>query len=190
MCFAKVKRTKQRFIFLVMSALPLSKSWTLWHDKSWHDLKAIHSFDTVASFWTLFNSLSSPSQIDHMQNLRIFHTSVHPSSEDPVNMNGGKWIVQFYSNTNIDTEWQNLILDLIGNTNPLSWGITGIEINIRRRGHRISIWVDNCNLKTQTACGKYLRQNCGVSIFSIHFKKHSDIKMQKGAFATSYLLTS
>ena len=120
--------------------------------------------------------------------MRFFLKGVHPSREDPQNANGGKWIVQFYSNTNVDKVWLNLILDLIGNKVMSRWGVSGVELNIRDRGDRISVWTNNCELNIQKELGEYLTTEGGQSVVALSFKRHEDIIKKKSAFIAKSLL--
>jgi translation initiation factor 4E len=171
-----------------MEEHPLQNSWVLWHDIKWNDLKEVQSFGTVENFWLFFNKFPPPTQIEHMHNLRLFIQGIHPSCEDVANAQGGKWIVQFYSKSNIDEVWLNFVLDLIGHTMQEHWQINGLELNIRHRGHRLSVWTGNCDLDLQKSLGQYLLDESGRSVVSISFKNHKDIVETKSLYGVKPLL--
>lgn len=167
-----------------MSAKPqhkLQHAWTLWCDKKWSDLTEVCSFDSIETFWGIFDNVAPPTSLPHMQNLRLFHKGIHPSQEDPVHVNGGKWIVQFYRNTDIDRVWLNLLMDLVGCLMDQKFEVTGVELNIRNRGHRISFWTRNRD-EYQKSFGEYLARECGLSVVNISFKVHEQIQKSKSCF--------
>ena len=164
-----------------MEDLILQRYWSLWHDIMWTDLRLVGSFGTVVEFWKLFNAIADVSNLEHKTNLRLFIKNVKPTREDETNANGGQWIVQFYRDSFIDDIFINLVLDTIGG-NLEHLNVTGIELNVRDRGHRISMWTKNYD----STFFETLNQTCGKSVVSIVYKRHKDIVDNHSTFkATS-----
>ena len=161
--------------------LPLSRNWNLWHDTNWEDLRKVSCVQSVDQFWRLFNAL--PKSFPHMHNVRWFRDTIHPSREDPMHATGGKWIIQFLVGQDATVVWLNLLLDIIGSTIPKENTITGMELNSRRRGSRISVWTNSS--EDQLPLGQYLRKESGLSV---DFKEHHDISEQKSAYVVKSLI--
>ena len=161
--------------------LSLTRSWIVWHDTNWDDLKSITGVQTVCAFWQLFNAL--PTAFPHLNNIRWFREGIHPSREDPQHVTGGKWIIQFQPGQESTGVWLNLLLDLIGSTIPQEASVTGIEFNARRRGDRISIWT-NTSLD-QMELGQYLMQQTKQSV---DFKEHHEIAEYKSSYVVKSLI--
>jgi hypothetical protein len=160
--------------------LPLTYKWLLWHDSNWIDLKQVQAFDSVITFWQLFNAV--PPTLPHLHNLRLFRYSIHPSREDPQHAQGGKWIIQLPVTMKSYDIWMRLVLDVVGSTIPRMETITGLEVNTRRRGDRISVWTNTS--VDQLELGEYLRTVTG---HAVDFKEHHEIVEQKSAFLVKSL---
>lgn len=163
-----------------MDNLKLKRSWSLYHDLMWTDLRLVGSFDSIVGFWKLFNNIESVSGLKHKTNLRFFETGIEPKREDKHNENGGMWSVQFYKDSFIDEEYENLLLDMIGEVWE-KYNVNGLELNVRDRGHRINIWTRDFTADF----AEYLAENCGQSVVSIAFKMHKDILSSGSTFVTS-----
>jgi hypothetical protein len=163
-----------------MTDLPLQRTWSLWYDTIWTDLKLLGSFNSIVCYWQIFNRIDKVTAMKHKTNLRLFEKDIHPSREDKQNEHGGQWILQYYRDVNINNIWLNLTLDLIGET-LTAFDIVGIELNVRDRGHRLSLWT-----KTYAKnLGEYLNLHCGASVVSIVYKKHEDIAKNISSFAVT-----
>jgi hypothetical protein len=162
----------------------LARSWSLWHDTNWTDLTCRGHVSTITDLARLSNNLAKVSELKHFVNLRIFEKGVKPSREDPVNQNGGQWIIQFFSAANIDDEFIALLFDMCGET-LARFEATGLELNVRNRGHRLSLWTKTFNPE----CGTYLTREFQKCVVSITFKKHSDIVAQGSTYSAPRLAT-
>lgn len=161
--------------------MDLHRNWILWHDTNWEDLQKVSLITNVVQFWQVFNAL--PKELPHLHNLRLFRESIQPAREDPQHASGGKWIIQFPTGFDTSTAWLNLKLDIIGASIPMESSITGIEMNYRRRGNRISIWTNS--LEQQVSLGQYIVSVAGQTA---NFKEHHEIAEQKSAYTTKSLI--
>lgn len=153
------------------------RSWTLWFDTNWLDLKNRGIFDNIQSFWQIFNNLKPIAQMENKSSIRIFETGIHPSREDIQNINGGRWILQYYSKCDIDETFKEIMMDVCGET-LMKYEIAGVELNVQEKGHRIAFWTKNCN----PLFGDYLNKTYVDGVFSIVFKKHEEILKHTATF--------
>lgn len=165
---------------------PLTHSWSLWHDTNWEDLKELISFDSIGTFWQVFNNIPAVNDLCHMTNFRLFRQGIHPSREAPEHKEGGQWTIQFWKSASVSDIWLHLVLDIIGSTIPEEHTITGLELNIRTRGHRISIWTNTS--VNQNLVGEHLLQSSDDRVSAIHFKEHHTILEKKSAFSVKPLI--
>lgn len=172
-----------------MSLHPLQNTWSFWHDTNWSNLQKFANISNVEHFWCLFDTLPKLNDIKHKTNIRIFHDEIHPSREDPSNVAGGTWILQFYRNSEIDDVLLELLLIIIGNTLDEHFEIVGLELNIRDRGHRIQIWTKNCDISQQKIFGHIILKNAGISLVSLQFKSNIQIASSTSSFVVKPLIT-
>jgi translation initiation factor 4E len=68
----------------------------------------------VESFWSLWTHLAPPSALQPTTDYLLFHTGIRrPVWEDPLNIQGGKWIIRFKKGV-ADRFWEDLVLAIIG----------------------------------------------------------------------------
>jgi translation initiation factor 4E len=68
----------------------------------------------VESFWSLWTHLNPPSALQATTDYLLFHSGVRRAVwEDPLNINGGKWIIRLKKGV-ADRIWENLVLAVIG----------------------------------------------------------------------------
>lgn len=133
---------------------PLQSTWTLWYDNpskktTAHTyetfLKRVYTFDTVEGFWSVYNHIKKPTTIPNGSNYRLFKEDIEPKWEDPNNKNGGGIVVTFKLATKLaaelDTKWLHLQLACIGENFTDGEAICGVNVSIRKGGHRLEIWV-------------------------------------------------
>jgi len=105
----------------------------------------------VESFWSIWTHLNSPSQLQPTTDYLLFHSGVRrPVWEDPLNINGGKWIIRLRKGV-ADRLWEDLVLAVIGDQfRPLDGQgqddqdgepeICGCTISVRQSEDIISLW--------------------------------------------------
>jgi hypothetical protein len=113
--------------------------------------KLVSSFGSIATYWTIINTIPVPSQLIVDFNLFIFQQGVDPLWEHPDNKKGGRWTISIDSKNpeKIDKAWLNTHLALVGETLDPSYEIVGITLARRRNYTRISIWTRNKEKTTE-----------------------------------------
>lgn len=82
----------------------LLNSWTVWFMHRGPGVKIsnyllatkqVGSFSTVQEFWKVYSHLKRVDRLPFTSEFQVFRKGVKPMWEDPVNVNGGKWVVRF-----------------------------------------------------------------------------------------------
>ncbi|KAJ6460634.1 translation initiation factor eIF 4e-like domain-containing protein [Mycena sanguinolenta] len=77
-------------------------------------IKRVSAFSSVESFWALQTHLTPPSALLPTTDYLLFHAGVQrPVWEDPVNVQGGKWIVRLRKGV-ADRVWESLVCAVVG----------------------------------------------------------------------------
>ncbi|KAF9480508.1 eukaryotic translation initiation factor 4E [Pholiota conissans] len=103
---------------------PLRNTWVFWFRQqrtpgnkiiSYEEgIKKIAAFSSVESFWSLWTHLAPPSALQPTTDYLLFHTGIRrPVWEDPLNIQGGKWIIRLKKGV-ADRFWEDLVLAIIG----------------------------------------------------------------------------
>ncbi len=128
----------------------LLDNWTLWahlpHDTNW-DLNSyieICNLESVEDAIQLCENL--PETIIKNCMLFLMRKGIHPTWEDPKNINGGCFSYKI-NNKFVHNCWKNLSYVLVGETlvsNEISNNINGITISPKKNFCIIKIWLANC----------------------------------------------
>jgi translation initiation factor 4E len=145
----------------------LNNKWTMWFDnprmadpnKEWKEnLTNCGTFDTIESFWRIFNNLKPASQLDTNSNYHVFREGVVPMWEDPANKEGGKFVLtmpkeQVYSETgHSDRWWLYSALAIISETLDLNGNdVCGAVVSIRVKQDRIDLWLKTNDKERRSA---------------------------------------
>jgi translation initiation factor 4E len=171
-------------------------SWTLWFDNpsgrqkatTWGaSLRNVYTFSTVEDFWCLYNNIVTPSRLVSGSDFSLFKTGVEPKWEDTQNQLGGKWtylVSKSSMKQQMDTQWLNLLLAMIGEQFEEHDEICGAVINIRNKQDRISVWTKtSTNESAQMTIGRKLKAVLELpENQKIGFTSHDDsLKMEKKA---------
>lgn len=90
---------------------PLNDRWTMWYlkqdqKKKWEEMQDIvHSFDMVEDFWSIYNHIRQPSELNQGDDYSMFKLNIRPMWEDAANKNGGRWLL------NVDKQHRRSKLD-------------------------------------------------------------------------------
>ena len=110
--------------------------------------KKLHIFNTVESFWGLYNYLPSVTNgMFFLMREKKNGRAIFPLWEDPTNINGGGWSFKVHKNF-ADNAWLELSTYLIGETIcPEPKDIIGISISPKKYYVTIRVW--NADAKKQ-----------------------------------------
>ena len=188
----------------VKKQYPLSTTWKLYdHEKSGSDdydksTRYIGSFNDAITFWQYFNNIPTPSKLFYQINtgkpyyqlkdskreissISLFRNDIQPKWEDPVNKLGGEIsIKKFYKRQTtpikyLDTLWESLVLNCIGENFQYSEEITGIRVvdsSVNNKPlYRIELWFSNLEHSEEIEYNirKVLKLDAGEKFFH---KKH------------------
>lgn len=179
--------------------LPLQNRWTLWHTApssevgGWSDnYKKICNFDTIGTFWRLFNNIAPPSMLQMGSSYHLFKGRVKPEWEDNYNSGGGSWTYRYSNDDTMEFwnyTWYHVALNMIGNNFEHYDEISGLVISIRKGGRgKLELWIRNAtNEDVVFSIGKQFKQFIGINrnnvISFVSFKdaklssKKSEIKL-------------
>jgi len=137
---------------------PLKHRWVLWHlnndrsNKTWQaGLSRISSFDSVETFWALFNNICPPSGLSQACDYNVFREGTEPTWE--ANKGGGRWLISVTED--LDVCWLELLLAMIGEQfGEYSDEICGAVVSKRNKGDKVSIWTRN---QKETAGNAHIR---------------------------------
>lgn len=88
----------------ILGSNVLNSSWTIWFMNRGPGVKIsnyldatkeLESFSTVEEFWQIYTHLKRVDRLPFTSEFQVFRKGVKPMWEDPVNANGGKWVIRF-----------------------------------------------------------------------------------------------
>ncbi|KAL9655591.1 hypothetical protein ABK040_002255 [Willaertia magna] len=135
---------------------PLQTSWTLWYHnppKGGIDKNAsveayashftqVYTFSYVEDFWSLFNHIKPPTELESGTTYYILKEGIKPEWEDVANIHGGEWMFPFHrKRCHVNDWWLNLAMALIGEFFEDGEIITGACVAVRKTQYRLSVWV-------------------------------------------------
>lgn len=98
---------------------------------------------TIDEFWGVYNNLRQPEDILNRGDYYLFKDGILPEWEDPMNSEGGSWVINLSSNT-VNLAWETVLLALIGaSVGAAMHHICGGVLTARRRMYKVLIWVDS-----------------------------------------------
>jgi len=180
---------------------PLNCRWTLWYDSprkkttqdTWgNHLKKIADFDTVEDFWRLYNNILPASQLGHGSNYHLFKYGIEPMWEDPVNENGGKWVISFTSKQRkekLDNSWLYTLLACIGEAfgDEGESEICGSVVSVRKAQDRIALWTKTASKEVETrAIGRYFKRALELpDNVVLGYQSHGDSMRRNSSFSNT-----
>lgn len=147
----------------------LHQRWKMWCkfqqkkssvNDTWKDSQtAVHEFETIESFWRLYNNIQTPGSVQQQLDYSLFKADLHPSWEDPNIATGGRWTakVDKMKPGQIDEMWQNVLLLLIGeHCKVYGKHICGGVVSMKPKSKKISLWINTMEEEPAMALGKAL----------------------------------
>jgi len=177
---------------------PLMHTWTLWFDKEptgkdkeakWGaNLKQVLDFDSVETFWRLYNNITPPDKLEDGHSYSLFKKTIRPTWEDPKNAAGGKWQLNLQRNARdktLEKVWLFAMLGCIGQIiEGDSDDICGLQLSVKGRQNqvRVALWTkdanaDDVNKRIGAAFKKALELPQKVT--ELGFSSHKDARITK-----------
>jgi translation initiation factor 4E len=170
------------------TVIPLNATWTIWYDNprlappgsDWKEnLKQCGSFDTVESFWRVFNNLKPASELTINSNYSVFRYGIEPSWEDPANTEGGKFVHTILKKDSklgrCDESWLFTVLAIIGETMDATGNqINGAVVSIRKQQDRIGLWLKNNDRDACVQIGERWKKVLKLEKATLRYQTHRD----------------
>ncbi|XP_030385908.1 eukaryotic translation initiation factor 4E1 [Scaptodrosophila lebanonensis] len=161
---------------------PLEHVWTLWYlendrTKHWKDmLNEITQIDSVETFWSLYYTIKTPSELKIGCDYSMFKQGIKPMWEDDANIKGGRWLITVKnSKVVLDRLWLDILLMMVGETFEHASGICGAVVNIRAKSNKISVWTaDGSNENEILEIGHKLKMLLHLQSHNLQYQLHSD----------------
>ena len=161
--------------------------------KDWEAaLKDIMSFGTVQEFWHTYSSITPASRTASGSNWSLFRAGIKPMWEDPVNKQGGKWVLTINRSEkrNLDDWWLYAVLASIGEVLETAQGhdeICGLVCSIRKDKDRIALWTKSAaDMELQHQIGTHFRQILNLpSSVRLQYQTHDDALSTGSSFRNS-----
>lgn len=177
----------------LQSQTPIQNRYTFWYHRRGKNsasttnyeegMTQLANFQTVEHFWRIYNHMIRPNDIKTTTDYHLFKHGVSPTWEDPVNKNGGKWMVRLKKGLS-SRLWEELVLAIIGEQFDVGHEICGAVISVRHSEDIISVWNKTAdNNEATTKIRDQMRRILKIPPFvSIEYKKHQDSLNDKSSF--------
>jgi len=123
----------------------VTNSSCIWEKQSFEQTVAeLGSFNTIEGFWSYWSHLRVGGLKDNC-NLRMFQKGIRPTSEEPMNRTGGRWVARNLPKTTRDKLWSYVVMAVIGEQLEEEGGIqavSGVVLSTREAGDNIQLWLD------------------------------------------------
>ena len=170
------------------NAIPLNAKWTIWYDNprlappgsDWKEnLQKCGSFDTVESFWRIFNNLKPASELTVNSNYSVFRYGVEPSWEDPANTEGGKFVHTIVKKDSklgkCDEAWLFTVLAIIGETmDETGDQVNGAVVSIRKQQDRVGLWLKSSDREVCRQIGERWKKILNLEKTTLRYQTHRD----------------
>uniref|UniRef100_A0A1D1XZK2 mRNA cap-binding protein n=1 Tax=Anthurium amnicola TaxID=1678845 RepID=A0A1D1XZK2_9ARAE len=168
---------------------PLTNEWTFYHDKYVanatpeeyeENLKSVATVNTVQSFWSVYNNIIGPEQLQFRSSLHFMKSGIRPVWEDPHNENGGAW--SFRANkSDSKVVWRELLMLLIGeqfeDVVAKDDDIFGLSVSSRFNSDIFTIWNKNADAHETSKVMEKLQELPSlehIELQSPYYKVHKD----------------
>jgi len=173
---------------------PLRSTWVFWFRQ--HRLGKVHNyeegikkitaFSSVESFWSLWTHLTPPGMLQPTTDYLLFHSDVRrPVWEDPMNIDGGKWIVRLRKGV-ADRLWEDLVLATIGDQFEESDSVCGCVLSVRMQEDILSVWHrDEKDTAAKNRIKETIRRCLNLPpSMAMEYKTNNDSLQDKSSFRT------
>lgn len=109
------------------------------HEEYGKSLQIIGRCASVEQWWSLYSHLVKPTAMKPYRELHLFKSGIKPMWEDPVNTNGGRWIIKIRKNK-IDRAWETVCMAMCGEQFLVGPEICGVVLSTRLPEDIICVW--------------------------------------------------
>jgi len=99
-------------------------------------MKVLGTFNTMADFWDRFSNLMHE-KLPTKSNVRVFQSNVRPLWEDPINCDGGKWIVVVPKQKSVGV-FNEVLAAMVGG--KFECEVSGLVLSKKVREDLVSVW--------------------------------------------------
>eukprot|EP00668_Euglena_longa_P018971 GGOE01023645.1.p1 GENE.GGOE01023645.1~~GGOE01023645.1.p1 ORF type:complete len:1010 (-),score=236.24 GGOE01023645.1:385-3414(-) len=128
----------------------LNEKWVFYFDTSEaggvtkpleHNAKEVGSFDTLKGFWRYWGAFN----VDNLKeglNLRLFRAGILPTSEDPANCKGGRWVARGIPPKDRSRIWPTVVLAMVQGLLKDDFDdiICGMVLSTKAGSDSIQVW--------------------------------------------------
>jgi len=180
---------------IAMMKHPLENTWTFWYQKSdpklcWEaQAQRVVDVATVEDFWQVYHHLVPACDLREGQDYLLFKKGISPDWSDPLNMQGGRLIVnmrreeggQFREEVlarkeRLETMWVELLLLLIGEQAGAEAAlINGAAVNLKKKSDRLAVWLKQSNnMEAVISVGKLVKERLQLEVGTkqVYFQAH------------------
>jgi len=181
---------------IAMMKHPLENTWTFWYQKSdpklcWEaQAQRVVDVATVEDFWQVYHHLEPAYNLREGQDYLLFKKGISPDWSDPLNMQGGRLIVnmrreeggQFNreevlaGKERLETMWVELLLLLIGEQAGAEAAlINGAAVNVKKKTDRLAVWLkQSSNMEAVITVGKLVKERLQLEAGTkqVYFQAH------------------
>jgi translation initiation factor 4E len=165
------------------SDLALHGKWTLWYDNpkvapagsEWKEsLVRCGNFESVGTFWAIFNNLKPATQISVASNYSVFRYGIEPSWEDEANCDGGKFVLTIPKKESRNGKCDEF-LAVIGETLDATGDqVNGAVVSIRKSNDRIALWLKSSDRDLCVQIGERWKMALNLDKLTIRYQTHKD----------------
>ncbi|KAL7669198.1 hypothetical protein ACOME3_009863 [Neoechinorhynchus agilis] len=136
------------------SMFPLENAWSFYflkneQSRAWRDnIVFVSNVETAEEFWSVINHLQTVNKLHFNTDLMVFKRGIQPMWEDPMNINGGRWVFfidKRHTAVDLDACWLHLLMAIVGDQfGDLDEGcLVGAVLSVRKNGCKIALWTRN-----------------------------------------------
>lgn len=100
------------------------------------NLTKVCTFGTVEEFWSVYSRLKRPTDLPKRVDMQVFKTGISPMWEDPMNMNGGEFVLRVKRIVS-GRLFEKMLLGVIGN---ILKNVCGVVLNLRNSEDVLMLW--------------------------------------------------
>jgi len=154
-----------------------------------NSIHPIAEFSNMEEFWSVYGHLKRPYDMPSNSDYHLFREHVKPVWEDPLNENGGKWMIRLRKGL-ASRLWEHLLIAIIADELGVGEEICGAVLSIRHHEDIISIWTrttDNEVVKNKIRDG-FKKVLSIPPQMVIEFKAHNQSMRDNSSYRNTFKL--